>query len=135
VGHDIRDAGRLVPFDEEALHRPDRKRTVDVAAAAGTFAGRRAHVRAHRRDGVRLAGEDVALLEAAFGGEVQVAPAVRADRARLLALDVALQPRGVDGLDEELLAGFEGQDAVGPFCALRRVVEHRPATNVPTTGI
>ena len=103
VRHRVGDARRLVPLDEEALHRPDRERPVDVAAAAGPLAGRRADVRAHRRDRVRLAGEDVALFEAALGGEVQVAPAVRADGTGFLALDVALEPGGVDRLDEELL--------------------------------
>src|SRR5581483_527316 len=72
------------------------------AAAAGALTRSRTNVRTHRRDGVRLAGEDVALLEAAFGREVQVAAAVRPDRAGLLALDVALEPGGVDRLDEEL---------------------------------
>ena len=105
VGHDVGDARGLVPLDEEALHRPDRERPVDVAAAAGALARGRADVGAHRRDRVGLAREDVALLEAALGGEVQVAPAVRPDRARLLALDVALEPGGVDRLDEEFLAG------------------------------
>src|SRR5207253_2357523 len=74
-----------------------------------------------RRDRVRLARQDVALFEAPLGREVQVAAAVCADGAGLLALDVALQPRRVDGLDEELLASFEGQDAFGPFCAVRTV--------------
>ena len=102
-GHVVRDAGRRVPLHEEALHGPDGQRPVDVAAAAGALAGRRADVGAHRRDRVRLARQDVPLLEAAFGGEVQVAAAVRADRARFLALDVALQPGRVDRLDEEFL--------------------------------
>ena len=103
VGHDVGDARRLVPLDEEPLHRADRERPIDVAAAAGPLAGRRADVRAHRRDRVRLARQDVALLEPPLGGEVQVAAAVRPDRARFLALDVALEPGGVDGLDEEFL--------------------------------
>ncbi len=47
--------------------------------------------------------EDVALLEAALGGEVQVAAAVRPDRTGFLALDVALKPGGIDGLDQKLL--------------------------------
>ena len=140
VGHDVRDARGLVPLDEEALHRPDRERPVDVAAPAGALARRRADVRAHRRDRVRLAGEDVALLEPALGGEIQVAAAVRPDRAGLLALDVALEPGGVDRLDEELLADVEGQGAVEPQCEgcgrtpgrlnlppARRPVQRRPA--------
>ena len=114
LGHDVRDARRLVPLDEEALHRPDGERPVDVAAAAGSLARRRADVRAHRRDRVRLARQDVALLEPALGGEVQVAAAVRPDRARFLALDVALEPGGVDGLDEEFLGLVDGQAGV-PF--------------------
>ena len=109
LGHDVGDARRLVPLDEEALHRPDRQRPVDVAAAAGPLARRRADVRAHRRDRVRLARQDVALLEPALGGEVEVAAAVRPDRARFLALDVALEPGGVDGLDEEFLGLLDGQ--------------------------
>ena len=88
----VGDARGLVPLDEEALHCPDGQRPVDVAAAAGSLARRRADVRAHRGDRVRVAAEDVALLEPAFGGEVEVAPAVRPDRTRLLALDVALEP-------------------------------------------
>ena len=106
-GHVVRDAGRRVPLHEEALHGPDGERPVDVAPAAGTLAGRRADVGAHRRDRVGLAGQDVPLLEAALGGEVQVAAAVRAHRARFLALDVALQPGRVDRLDEELLIGVD----------------------------
>src|SRR6185369_174505 len=102
----------------EALHRADREWPVDVAAAAGALARGRADVGAHRRDRVRLAGQDVALLEAALRGEVEVAAAVRADRACLLALDVALEPGCVDRLDEELLADVEGQGEAGPL--LRR---------------
>ena len=109
LGHDVGDAGGLVPLDEEPLHRPDGERPVDVAAAAGPLARGGADVRAHRRDRVRLAREDVALLEPALGGEVQVAAAVRPDRAGLLALDVALEPGRVDGLDEEFLVGIDRQ--------------------------
>ena len=105
--HVVGDAALLVPLDEEALHGPDGERPVDVAAAAGPLARGRADVGAHRRDRVGLAREDVALLEAAFSGEVQVAAAVRPDRAGFLALDVALQPGGVDGLDEEFLVGVD----------------------------
>ncbi len=114
LGHHVGDARRLVPLDQEALHRPDRQRPVDVAATAGPLAGCRADVRAHRGDRVRLARQDVALLEPAFGGEVQVAAAVRADRARFLALDVALEPGRVDGLDEEFVGRVDGQTGV-PF--------------------
>ena len=109
LGHDVGDARGLVPLDEEPLHRPDGQRPVDVAAAAGPLARGRADVRAHRRDRVRLARQEVALLEPALGGEVQVAAAVGPDRARFLALDVALQPGGVDRLDEEFLGGIDGQ--------------------------
>src|SRR5439155_288936 len=49
LGHDVGDAGRLVPLHEEALHGPDGERPIDVAAAAGPLAGRGAYVRAHRR--------------------------------------------------------------------------------------
>ena len=114
LGHDVGDARRLVPLDEEALHRADGQRPIDVAAAAGPLARRRADVRAHRRDRVRVAGQDVALLEPALGGEVEVAAAVRPDRARFLALDVALEPGGVDRLDEEFLGLLDGQAGV-PF--------------------
>ncbi len=109
LGHDVGDAGRLVPLDEEALHRADGQRAVDVAAPAGALAGSRADVRAHRRDRVRLTREDVPLFEAALGGEVQIAAAIRPDRTGFLALDIALQPGGVDGLDEEFLGGVDGQ--------------------------
>ncbi len=109
LGHDVRDARGLVPLDEEALHRPDRERTIDVAAAAGALAGCRTDVRAHGRDRVRLARQDVPLLEPALGREVQVAAAIRPDRTGFLALDVALQPGGVDGLDEEFLGGVDSQ--------------------------
>ena len=58
LGHDVGDAGRLVPLDEEPLHRPDRERPVDVAAAAGPLARGGADVRAHRgdRDSARATG-------------------------------------------------------------------------------
>ena len=115
LGHDVRDARGLVPLDEEPLHGADGQRPVDVAATARPLARRRAHVRAHRRDRVRLAGEDVPLLEPAFGGEVEIAPAVGADGAGLLALDVALQPGGVDRLDEEFLGGVDGHEVDVPF--------------------
>ena len=114
LGHDVGDARGLVPLDEEALHRPDRQRAIDVAAAAGPLARRGADVRAHRGDRVRFARQDVALLEPALGGEVEVAAAVRPDRARFLAFDVALEPGGVDGLDEEFLGLLDGQAGV-PF--------------------
>ena len=120
LGHDVGDAGRLVPLDEEALHGADRERAVDVAAPAGALARGRADVGAHRRDRVRLAGQDVALLEPALGGEVEVAPAVRADGACLLALDVALEPGCVDRLDEELLGLVDGHEADVPFLRVRQ---------------
>ena len=72
-GHVVGDAAGLVPLRQEALHGADGQRPVDVAAAAGALARRRADVGAHRGDRVGLAREDVALLEAAFSGEVQVA--------------------------------------------------------------
>ena len=105
-------------YDQEPLHGPDREGSVDVAAAAGTLARGGADVGTHRRDRVRLAGEDVALLEAAFRGEVEVPATVRPDRARLLALDVALEPGCVDRLDEELLGMVEGHEADGPLAGL-----------------
>ena len=117
--HDVGDPGGLVPLDEEPLHRPDRERPVDVAAAARPLARCRADVRAHRRDRVRVARQDVALLEPAFGGEVEVAPTVRTDGARFLALDVALEPGGVDRLNEEFLVRVDGQAGVVPFPAAR----------------
>ena len=104
-----------MPLHEEPLHRPDGQRAVDVAAAAGTLAGGGADVGAHRRDRVRLAGEDVPLLEPPLGGEVEVAPAVGADGTGLLALDVALEPGRVHGLDEELLGLIEGHEGDGPL--------------------
>ena len=113
--HDVGDPRRLVPLHEEPLHGADGQRPVDVAAAAGPLAGRRAHVRAHRRDRVGFARQDVALLEPAFGGEVEVAPAVGADGARFLALDVALQPGGVDRLYEEFLGRVDGHEVDVPF--------------------
>ncbi len=109
LGHDVRDAGRLVPLDQEALHRPDRQRPIDVTAAAGALARGGADIRTHRGDRVRIARQDVALLEPTFGGEVEVATAVRPDRAGFLALDVALEPGGVDGLDEEFLGLLDDQ--------------------------
>ena len=112
LGDHVGDAGGLVPLHEEPLHGADGEGPVDVPAAAGPLAGRRADVGAHRRDRVRVAREDVALLEAALGGEVQVPAAVRPDRARLLALDVALEPGCVDRLDEEFLVRVDGHDAV-----------------------
>src|SRR4029079_5520422 len=66
-GHDVGDAGRLVPRHEEPLTRPDREGPVDVAATAGPLAWRRADVRAHRRDRVRLPRQDVPLLEPPLG--------------------------------------------------------------------
>ena len=81
--HVVGDAGGRVPLHEEPLHGADGQRPVDVTAAAGTLAGRGTDVGAHRGHGVGLPGQDVALLEPPFGGEVQVAAAVRADRDRL----------------------------------------------------
>src|SRR4029450_823549 len=118
-GHDVGDARALVPLDQEALHRPDRERTIDVAAAAGPLAWRRADVGEHRRHRVGLPRQDVALLEPALGREVQVAAAVGPDRARLLALDVALEPGRVDGLDEEFLEWVDGHDEGRASLALR----------------
>ena len=115
LGHRVGDAGRLVPLHEEPLHGPDRQRPVDVAAAAGPLARGGADVGAHRRDRVRVAAEDVALFEPAFGGEVQVAAAVRADGTRFLTLDVALEPGRVHRLDEELLVGVDGHELVVPL--------------------
>ena len=100
--------------------------------------GRGADIRAHRRDRVRLARQDVALLEPALGGEVEVAAAVRPDRARFLALDVALEPGGVDGLDEEFLGLLDGQAGVpfpGPGTGRGRRAEDRrapTAANLPS---
>ena len=88
--------------------------------------GRRADVRAHRRDRVRLAGEDVALLEPPLGGEVEVAPAVGADGTGLLALDVALEPGRVHRLDEELLGLIEGHEADAPLAAGARAGRRKP---------
>src|SRR6185295_8065217 len=96
----------------------DRQRPIDVAAATGSLTGSGADIGAHRRDRVRFAGQDVALLEPALGGEVEVAAAVRPDRAGFLAFDVALEPGGVDGLDEEFLGLLDGQAGV-PFPGLR----------------
>ena len=106
-----------MPLDEEALHRPNRQRPIDVAAAAGALARRGTDVRAHRRDRIRLAAEDVALLEPALRGEVQVATAIGSDRTRFLALDVALEPGGVDRLNEEILDGVDGHEGVVPLRA------------------
>ena len=132
-GHDVRDTRGLVPLDEEALHGPDGERAIDVAATARPFARRGADVRAHRRDRVRLARQDVALLEPPFGGEVQVAAAVRPDRTRFLALDVALQPGGVDRLDEEFLGGIDGQagTCLSEACRARAQTKDRRG---PPTG-
>jgi hypothetical protein len=98
-----------MPLNKEALHGANGERAINVAAAAGALARGGADVGAHRGDRVRLAGEEIPLFEAPLGGEVQVAATVRADGARLLALNVALQPRGVDGLNEEFL-GVEGHE-------------------------
>src|SRR5581483_10304146 len=53
--------------------------------------------------------------EPALGREVQVPAAVRPDRTRFLALDVALEPGGVDGLDEEFLNGVDGHELFVPL--------------------
>jgi hypothetical protein len=119
LGHDVGDARGLVPLDEEPLHRPDRERPVDVAAAAGPLARGGADVGAHRRDRVRLAREQVPLLEPAFGGEIEVAAAVGPDRAGFLALDVALEPGSVDGLDQELLVRIDRQGRGRAFLCVR----------------
>ena len=137
VGHDVGDPRGLVTLHEEALHRTDRERAVDVAAAACALAGGRADVRAHRRDRVRFAAQDVALLEPPLSGEVQVPPAVGPDRAGLLALDVALEPGCVDRLDEEFLGGVDDQAefVAFPLCEARGAGETgqrgRPASNLP----
>ena len=139
LGHDVGDARCLVPLDQEALHRADRQRPIDVAAAAGAFARRGADVRAHRGDRVRVARQDVALLEPALGGEVEVAAAVRPDRARFLALDVALEPGRVDGLDEEFLGLLDGQAGV-PFPGHRtrartKIGRGADGRNLPSTPV
>ena len=134
LGHDVRDARRLVPLDEEPLHRADRQRPVDVAATAGPLARGGADVRAHRRDRIRLARQDVALLEPPLGGEVQVAAAVRPDRAGFLAFDVALEPGGVDGLDEEFLGLLDGQAGV-PFPDAQGRGRERKIGGAPTVRI
>ena len=134
LGHDVGDARRLVPLDQEPLHRPDRQRPIDVAAAAGALARRGANVRAHRGDRVRLARQDVALFEPALGGQVEVAAAVRPDRARFLAFDVALEPGRVDGLDEEFVGRVDGQAGVpfrGPRVRARMGIDRV----APTGGI
>ena len=134
LGHDVGDARCLVPLDQEALHRADRQRPVDVAAAAGALARGGTDVRAHRGDRVRLARQDVALLEPALGGEVQVAAAVRPDRARFLAFDVALEPGRVDGLDEEFLGLLDGQAGV-PFPGHQDSGANGRSAGAPTAGI
>jgi hypothetical protein len=132
VGHHVGDARGFVPLDEEALHGPDRERPVDVAAAARALARGGADIRAHRRDRIRLAREDVALLEPALRGEVEVAAAVGADGAGFLALDVALQPGGINRLDEELLADVEGQGVAEPQCVGGTYVRKAPASRTWT---
>src|SRR6185503_4950710 len=63
----------------------------------------------------------------ALGGEVEVAAAVRPDRAGFLAFDVALEPGGVDGLDEEFLGLLVGQAGVPfPDDRTRARTEDRP---------
>ena len=92
VGHVV----AVVPVDQEAFHGANRERLVDVGTPAGLLARGAAHVAANRCDGVRVAGEDVALLEATLRREHQVAAAVGVHRAAFLALDVALQPIDAD---------------------------------------
>jgi len=84
------------------------------ARRTGLLAGRRADVAADRRDRVRVAGEDVALLEAALGRQHQVAAAIRIDRAAFLALDVALKPIDADfgGLEPQWNGGIADHDVV-----------------------
>ena len=99
----VRHVVAVVPVDQEALHGADAERLVDIGSAAGLLAGGAAHVAADRGDRVRVAGQDVALLEASLRGEHQVAAAIRVDRAAFLALDIALQPVDADfgGLEPE----------------------------------
>ncbi len=92
----VRHVVAVVPVDEEALHRADGQRLVDVGSAAGLLTWSGADVAADRRDRVRVAREDVALLEPPLRGQHQVAAAVRVDRAAFLALDVALKPVDAD---------------------------------------
>ena len=134
LGHHVRDAGGLVPFDQEPLHGPDRERPVDVAAPAGPLAGCRADVRAHRRDRVGVAGQDVALLEPALRGQIQVAAAVRPHGAGFLAFDVALEPGRVHRLDEEFRGLVDDQAGV-PFPDARRPVGDGRSEVAPTRGI
>ncbi len=101
--HVVRHVVAVVPVDQEALHGADGERLVDVGAAACLLARGAADVAADRSDRVRIAGEDVALLEPALGGQHQVAPAIRVDRATFLALDIALEPVDAD------LGGLEPQ--------------------------
>ena len=95
-------------------------RAIDVAAAAGALARAQETYEHAPGHGVGLAREDVALLEPALRGQVEVAAAVRADRAEP-PVDVALEPGRVDRLDEELLADVEGQGEAEPPCAGRTV--------------
>ena len=88
----VRHVVAVVPVDEEALHGADGERLVDVRATTRLLARGAADVAADGRDRVRVARQDVPLLEPPLGGEHQVAAAVRVDRAAFLALDVALQP-------------------------------------------
>ena len=97
-----------MPVDEEALHGADGERLVDVGAATCLLARGGADVAADRRHRVRVAGQDVALLEPTLSGKHQVAPAVRVDRAAFLALDVALKPVDADlgGLEPQWYRGI-----------------------------
>ena len=94
-----------IPGVNDAIETPER--AVDIAAPARAFARRGADVRAHGGHRVGVAGEDVPLLEATLGREVEVAAAVRADGTRFLALDVALEPGRIHRLDEEFLRGLD----------------------------
>ena len=99
----VRDARGGVPLHQEALHGANRERAINIAAATGALTWSGADVGAHCGDRIRIAGEEVALFELPFGGEVQVAAAVGANGAGLLALNVALKPRSIDRLYEEVL--------------------------------
>ena len=81
-----------MPLHQEALHGADRERAINIATATGALTGGGTDVGAHCGDRIRIAGEEVALFEAPFGGEIQVAAAVGANGAGLLALNVALKP-------------------------------------------
>jgi hypothetical protein len=74
----------------KALQCSNRDRRIDILSAAGHFARRAANASADRGQRIRAAGDQVGVLETAFGNRADIAAGVGVDRAGILTLDLPL---------------------------------------------